>query len=276
MTIGAGAGLTPITIANAANLQVTTAGTDVVNFNFAGSLAMSGSYNVIDYTTGTLSSSILGDFGYTLPGYAGKFVNDPTHDAIDFVVTGTASIGYAWKGASQRRRFVDHGFKLDELADSGSRPGGDLLRPLGHQDDGRSGAGGDVTVAGLTFNSLLNHINITANTPNTDLVLDNTANSAASPITVSGNHTISAPLTLTSSATVTTATAADSLTLAGAISGQGGLTTTGSGVVIVSNANNTYTGGTSILGGTLREGVSEALPARTVPASWSPAAGPST
>jgi autotransporter-associated beta strand protein len=68
-----------------------------------------------------------------------------------------------------------------------------------------------------------------------------------------GSHTISAPVTLDTSAVVTVTNPGNTLAISGPISGSGGLTTGGPGTVVLT-ANNTFTGGTTISAGTLALG----------------------
>src|SRR5262249_44182568 len=66
-----------------------------------------------------------------------------------------------------------------------------------------------------------------------------------------GNHTISAPVVLTSNLSVEP-TASGSLTISGAISGAGGIANAGPGTLVLSNASNTFGGGTSVTAGMLQ------------------------
>jgi autotransporter-associated beta strand protein len=75
---------------------------------------------------------------------------------------------------------------------------------------------------------------------------------------VGGNHQISAPLVLAANTIVAMYDPASSLNLAGVVSGTGGLAVSGSGTLILSR-DNTYSGGTTIGGGTLRAGAVNAL-----------------
>src|SRR5205823_2826264 len=67
----------------------------------------------------------------------------------------------------------------------------------------------------------------------------------------SGTHQISAPLTVNDNLTVATAAAGAGVTLAGPISGAGSILKTGPGSLTLA-ASNSYSGSTSILGGTLQ------------------------
>ncbi len=66
-----------------------------------------------------------------------------------------------------------------------------------------------------------------------------------------GSHSISAPVTLVTSAVVSVANSANALSISGPISGSGGLTTSGAGTVVL-GARNSYTGGTTVVAGTLQ------------------------
>ncbi len=67
----------------------------------------------------------------------------------------------------------------------------------------------------------------------------------------SANHTINTNVALAATQTWTVTDPTSTLTVGGQISGAGGLTKSGSGVLLLTNANS-YTGGTNITGGTLR------------------------
>lgn len=69
---------------------------------------------------------------------------------------------------------------------------------------------------------------------------------------ISGNNTVSGPLSLTGASTITSASAGDTLTLSGGVSGAYGLTTSGSG-------NITITGAGSLSGGVSVNGTSGAM-----------------
>ena len=83
-------------------------------------------------------------------------------------------------------------------------------------------------------------------------VLTLSATSGVALVTVSaGSQTIAAPLVLASSADFAPASGTQ-LTLSGAIGGPGGLSLTAAGRLILSNTNNSYSGGTTISAGTLQ------------------------
>ena len=77
-----------------------------------------------------------------------------------------------------------------------------------------------------------------------------------------GSHTISAPLVLATPAATLSQPSA-TLTLSGAVSGTGGLSCSGSGTVILSNANS-YTGGTTVTSGTLNLAHRSAVQSSTI------------
>ena len=77
-----------------------------------------------------------------------------------------------------------------------------------------------------------------------------------------GSHSISVPLVLASDMAVT-ATQSSGLSIGGVISGNHSLSLSGSGTLTLS-ASNAYGGGTSIKGGRLVIGISNALPATTL------------
>lgn len=88
------------------------------------------------------------------------------------------------------------------------------------------------------------------------LVLDNTTNASTAKITdasIAGNlNTIDVPITLKSDLSATVTNASTRLTLSGPISGSGRkVSVSGAGTVVLSGAN-TYDGGTTLTGGTLR------------------------
>ncbi len=93
--------------------------------------------------------------------------------------------------------------------------------------------------------------------PGQSLILSSSNNGPMSQTlinVISGNHAISAPLTLASLGNLVTVTgAADSLTISGSIGGIGALTKTGSGTLVLNGADS-YSGATTISGGALQIG----------------------
>jgi fibronectin-binding autotransporter adhesin len=78
-------------------------------------------------------------------------------------------------------------------------------------------------------------------------------------VSVTGNHAISAALTLVNNTTVTTNSTGSNLSISGKINGSGKLTAAGSGTLTLSGSNS-YGGGTSVTGGTLNIESPTALP----------------
>ncbi len=106
---------------------------------------------------------------------------------------------------------------------------------------------GNKTVGTVAFSNT-NSYTIAAGTGGT-LYLDNSGSSAQINDTL-GSHTISAPISLTSSVDVTVTNAGDTLTVSGPVGGVGGVSKLGSGTLVL-GSNNSYAGNTNIGGGTL-------------------------
>ena len=121
----------------------------------------------------------------------------------------------------------------------------------------------DITLGTLNFR---NTVGTTLAGP-FNLVLSSTS---AATVTVAGTHIINAGLTLNSDAAINVAGTSDSLTVNGRITDSGagkGLTLSGSGLLVLANTNNAYSGGTTLNSGTtsLRRGW----------AAWAAATSPS-
>jgi alpha-L-arabinofuranosidase len=108
--------------------------------------------------------------------------------------------------------------------------------------------GGNPMLAGIIFNNGTTSYTIASGSGGA-IQLSNGANSATIEV-AAGNHSITAGLALVSNLTVDIASAS-TLTIAGPISGaERSLTITGAGSLILSGANS-FTGGTTVLGGSL-------------------------
>ena len=108
------------------------------------------------------------------------------------------------------------------------------------------------TLGGLVFNTTGGGSYIIASTDGSMLTLANYGSPV--PVTVSGgNHTISAPMTLNDNLSFS-ANPGASLTLSGSVNGAGAVTVGGSGTLVITGTNNTYTGGTTVNSGTLSLG----------------------
>jgi autotransporter-associated beta strand protein len=104
------------------------------------------------------------------------------------------------------------------------------------------------------------------------LTLDNGGSAATASITdVSGNHTISVPLSLTSNVAINVLSNGSNLTVSGNITGAGAVSISSlghNGILnsdsdVILSGNNNYLGGTTVNKGTLKLGSSTALPANT-------------
>jgi fibronectin-binding autotransporter adhesin len=106
---------------------------------------------------------------------------------------------------------------------------------------------GNKTVGAITFLSGTNGYTIAQGTGGT-LILNNGA-SNSSLLDGAGNHTISAPVTMTTNTVIDTAALADSITLSGAVTGGGTLTKTGPGSLALLGSNS-FTGSVTLSAGT--------------------------
>jgi autotransporter-associated beta strand protein len=114
---------------------------------------------------------------------------------------------------------------------------------------------GNWTIGAINFNST-NGYTLSPGTGGT-LTLNNGSGSAAINV-ASGNHGITAPIALASSAVIDVSGAGNSIAISGAISGTGGLTLTGSGTAAFSGANS-YSGATAVNSGELQINSAAAL-----------------
>jgi autotransporter-associated beta strand protein len=87
------------------------------------------------------------------------------------------------------------------------------------------------------------------------------SNAGAATLTASGTHHITAPMSLASNAVLRVVDAFDSLTIDGPIDGAASLTKDGDGILVLGNADNTYSAGTIVNAGALEIADAGALPA---------------
>jgi fibronectin-binding autotransporter adhesin len=110
---------------------------------------------------------------------------------------------------------------------------------------------GSRTVGNIIFNNSNASYTITEGSGGT-LTIDGGINNGA--ITdLAGTHAFDVPVILNSNTVVTATNSTDSITFNGPISGNGSLTTSGTGTVILSNSSNAYAGSTTINGGNTLE-----------------------
>jgi fibronectin-binding autotransporter adhesin len=114
---------------------------------------------------------------------------------------------------------------------------------------------GAKTLGTLQFNNSSSYT-ITSGTGGT-LTL-NVSTGSAQITNLNGSHTVTAPVILASNTAVDVTNVADTLNLVGSVSGQGSLTKNGAGLLRLSSANS-YSGGSTLSGGTLEIAHDEAL-----------------
>ncbi len=152
--------------------------------------------------------------------------------------TGNSAFGTNW-GANQGSPGVDSNFTgVDTATFSNVASQATQLVTL----DGAS-----PNVNSITFNAPNTSYTIARGTPTAGVIT--LSGIAPSINVVAGAHTISAPVSLAVT-TVANVASGQQLTLSGAISGGGGLSNTGAGTTVLSNAaGNTYAGGTTVTSG---------------------------
>lgn len=106
---------------------------------------------------------------------------------------------------------------------------------------------GNKTVGGLTFDNA-NSYSITQGSGGA-ITLDSGTSGSASVLVSNGAHSIATGVTLASNAAINTA-GSTSLSISGVVAGGGSITKSGGGTLDLSGAN-TYSGGTSVTGGTI-------------------------
>jgi fibronectin-binding autotransporter adhesin len=117
------------------------------------------------------------------------------------------------------------------------------------------GAAGTITLDGDTRLSSLTFNNATKYTiaQGTGGTLSMVTGAAKPSITVlSGSHEISAPVAIASLEEINVVNSGDALTLSGQMTGDGGLTKSGAGTLVLAAGDNAYSGATTISGGTLK------------------------
>ncbi|MEI7954447.1 MAG: autotransporter-associated beta strand repeat-containing protein, partial [Verrucomicrobiota bacterium] len=207
--------------------------------------------------SGTATVSLNSD-GTGTSGYGTTAIGTQT-----LTLTGTVYSGLmAWSGASGGSWNNSAGWTDTQAASVHAAPG--LATGFSGVDRatfGNTAGSQTVTLDGsapslnaLTFNNTGSYT-IAQGSGSTGITLAGTAPT----ITAAGTHTISAPLILASSATITPTSLTDSLTFSGVVSGSGMNLTKGGAGLLTLNAANTYTGTTTVTGGTLAIGSAGSL-----------------
>ena len=216
------------------NAQVTPSGT-------IGILSAGGTVGIaLSAATGTP-----GSLAGTLT--VGNLVSRPTASGLDSPTLAFQTIGftgsvYSGQGVWNSDSSGSWG-DFNRWQTLGGAPGLDANFPSGDTATfGRVGSAASLIVSldgqspslsGLTFSGTQSYT-LAQGTGGT-LTLGNTSGPAN--IAVAGSHTISAPISLTSSASVSTAGSGDSLTISGAVSGNGGLNMMGPGILLLSGSD---------------------------------------
>ncbi len=262
---------------------LTLAPSSITNLNFNGTANSKlvvtntnglnlGSGAVLDiYQAGTTTAFITPGT-YQLIGYVGAVTGTPSSLTVG---TSTGGLNFAFSATGS---FIDLTIALASGPGSWSATGNGNWSDTTKWTSGVVGAGvgntavfgssitapstvtldGSQTVGGLTFGNANSY---TIALGSGALTLNNSG--ATSVIAVSlGNHTISAPLVLTTGGATAQVSVGTGLTLSGVISqtATAGLTKAGLGTLTLS-AVNTYTGDTVVTGGTMTESISNAVPA---------------
>ncbi|NDC75124.1 PEP-CTERM sorting domain-containing protein [bacterium] len=199
-----------------------------------------GNYNLIQYAgaiqgTGTGALSVLNPqagYGYTFGSSSGYVTLQVYIAAV--LSNWNVDAGGSWNTAGNWSSAVPNGTGEGAILNKA------LSSPATITLDGNK------TVGGLTLNSA-NGYTIAAGSGGT-LSL-NSGVSQASIIVTSGSHTISAPVALASN-TVASTDSGTGLTISGQISGNSSLTKSGTGSLDL-DSSNTYSGGTTITGGSV-------------------------
>jgi autotransporter-associated beta strand protein len=243
-----------LNITTANGLSVTNDGINLYQANSVNAFDTNGVYNIFQFPspfTGTVSPSgflnvlnAVGGVTYTW----GTSGNDITL-TISGGATSTSwnnTAGGSWAVSSNWTGGVPNGIGASATL------GTILAAP------GTVSLGGSETVGSLVFNNTsggAGNSYIVAQTNLTDtLVIDNGGPTGLGSITVSnGNQMIAAPVGLNSNLSLAVSNASNTLTVSGPISGGGTITDASAGVVVFSG-NNSYSGGTMLLSGTLDVG----------------------
>ena len=222
------------------------AGLSTINLTNAGGLA-AGTYQLFNYTGTALTSITNLQLGSTPGGgFTYSLSNNQTNTSIDLIVSATND---QWSNDANGNWGVNSNWTSGTFPNSVSAQ----ANFLGLINQARTvTVNGAYTIGTITFNNTNSYTVATDAIAGHGLTLSN--NGLASIGVLAGNHTISAPLSLTDNLAITAA-ATTALTISGTITENSAgrtITLDGAGTVTLSGTSaNTYTGLTTVSAGTL-------------------------